>query len=455
MFLQIFYWFIKELKSIQNLQEMKKLQYKIKSIMPIPMLQNSSTKNSSEESTTITSKKKQVLLTQIPTLLISEKALNKIKHLVIEFNPVEWSGITFLKVEGSVEDAANLKLTLVDFVLLDIGTAGYTEFDASLPVMTRFLENHVEEYIMDNSIKTGILHSHNNMETFFSGTDTTTLLEKAVEHSFFTSLIVNNKLDKIAKISYVGKMYSIEKFYNRSGGIMLPYTREVEQDVVFVLECKVILENEGYPDKDLQEQISVAKTLKKEREVILKPPLYDWEYPKKFDLKHSKNIQLGAVHDESDFQFDLFGDERRSKKEFHHDRELKETVGFSHKKTPSIVNFTEKCFTFLKKVMCVDYAGTETKDLTLAEMRKFQLDFYEDCPVDEYLDEVDEEIPDMFELAFDKELNVNRHNPENTKKLCKLIMQTLLSILGEPSSIERQVLEKIDYYIKTVISASK
>ena len=98
------------------------------------------------------------MIQQKAQLLVSTKVLDKIKYLVTRFNPVEWSGVTFLKVNGDIEDPSNLKLEVVDFVLLDIGTGGYTEFDLTVPAMTKFLENHIEEYIMDSSVKTGILH---------------------------------------------------------------------------------------------------------------------------------------------------------------------------------------------------------------------------------------------------------------------------------------------------------
>jgi len=125
-----------------------------------------------------------------------------------------------------------------------------------------YLENHIEEYVMDSTIKTGIMHSHNNMGVFFSGTDTDTLLEKATEHSFFTSLIVNNRLDKIAKISYAGKLKTVETFYNRLGNIMLPYSKDVEEDVVFVIDCEVSFENDGCTDLELLDQINDAEEIK-------------------------------------------------------------------------------------------------------------------------------------------------------------------------------------------------
>ena len=40
---------------------------------------------------------------------------------------------------------------------------------------------------------TGLIHSHHNMQTFFSGTDRNTLLKEGTDCNNFLSLIVNNK----------------------------------------------------------------------------------------------------------------------------------------------------------------------------------------------------------------------------------------------------------------------
>lgn len=70
---------------------------------------------------------------------------------------------------------------------MDIGSAAYTEFDVE-PSVIAYMCNHPE--LLDCQM--GLIHSHNNMATFFSGTDTTTLREEGNKRNHFVSLIVNN-----------------------------------------------------------------------------------------------------------------------------------------------------------------------------------------------------------------------------------------------------------------------
>lgn len=102
------------------------------------------------------------MIQQKANLLVSTKVLDKIKYLVTRFNPIEWSGFIIMKVDGTVEDPSNLKLHVIDFVLLDIGTAGYTEFNPNTPAMIKYTDTHEEMYF-DSTLKTGVMHSHNNM----------------------------------------------------------------------------------------------------------------------------------------------------------------------------------------------------------------------------------------------------------------------------------------------------
>jgi hypothetical protein len=97
-----------------------------------------------------------------------------------------------MDIEGSVEDPANMKIKVIDFTLFDIGSKAYTEFDVEPEIILPVYDKY-PEYI---NKKYGLIHSHNTFGTFFSGTDTSTLLEQAIIHNFFVSLIINNKYDK-------------------------------------------------------------------------------------------------------------------------------------------------------------------------------------------------------------------------------------------------------------------
>lgn len=122
-------------------------------------------------------------------LVIPSDVEKKIRLLCQNIWSVEWSGILFYKVEGNFEDKS-LTVRCVDIFQMDEGGAAYTEFDMSADVAS-YMIDHPE--LMDGSTYQGLIHSHNNMSTFFSGTDTATLSSEGSDMAHFVSLIVNNE----------------------------------------------------------------------------------------------------------------------------------------------------------------------------------------------------------------------------------------------------------------------
>lgn len=121
-------------------------------------------------------------------MVIPQEVEKKIRLLCREIHNVEWSGVLFYKVSGAFEDKS-LTVTCVDIFQMDEGTSGYTEYDMS-PDVCSYICDHPE--LMEAGIYQGLIHSHNNMATFFSGTDTSTLLAEGSDMNHFVSLIVNN-----------------------------------------------------------------------------------------------------------------------------------------------------------------------------------------------------------------------------------------------------------------------
>lgn len=121
-------------------------------------------------------------------MVIPQEVERKIRLLCREIHNVEWSGVLFYKVSGAFEDKS-LTITCVDIFQMDEGTGGYTEYDMS-PDVCSYICDHPE--LMEVGIYQGLIHSHNNMATFFSGTDTSTLLAEGSDMNHFVSLIVNN-----------------------------------------------------------------------------------------------------------------------------------------------------------------------------------------------------------------------------------------------------------------------
>lgn len=121
-------------------------------------------------------------------LIIPQEVEAKIRYLCNRVHEVEWSGTLFYKIEGSLNDNS-LIVTCVDVFVMDIGTSTYTEYNEA-PDIISYMCEHPE--LLEEGIFEGLIHSHNNMATFFSGTDTNTLIEEGANANHFLSLIVNN-----------------------------------------------------------------------------------------------------------------------------------------------------------------------------------------------------------------------------------------------------------------------
>ena len=94
-------------------------------------------------------------------LIIPEDVEKKIRYMCQKVNSIEWSGTLFFKSEGKYEDDT-LVIRCVDFFLMDIGSAAYTEFDMSPDVVGYMTEN---PELLDCQM--GLIHSHNNMSKEF------------------------------------------------------------------------------------------------------------------------------------------------------------------------------------------------------------------------------------------------------------------------------------------------
>lgn len=197
-------------------------------------------------------------------LVIPTFVEQKIRHLCNRVWEKEWSGTLFYKVEGSFEDGS-LVITCADIFVMDIGSATYTEFDMSPDVMT-YMTEHPE--LMECQM--GLIHSHNNMSTFFSGTDTATLKEEGRDRNHFVSLIVNNAGSYTAAITRkvkskreVNEVFSYESF----DGVLIEstdkWTEEVEELQYFMLDITKEGANYSFPDVDARlAEIKKAKEAK-------------------------------------------------------------------------------------------------------------------------------------------------------------------------------------------------
>lgn len=136
-----------------------------------------------------------------------EHVLHQIQFLCQQIAKVEWSGILFYSVEGSIKDPANMVITLQDILPMHKGTSTFTEYTFDERVIDHMMDNeHLED------CKMGHIHSHNTMGVFFSGTDWSELEDNAPNHNFYLSLIVNNFMDFCAKVCFIAETNEAKEF---------------------------------------------------------------------------------------------------------------------------------------------------------------------------------------------------------------------------------------------------
>lgn len=101
-----------------------------------------------------------------------------------------------------------------------------------------------------------MIHSHNNMSTFFSPTDISELKDNAINHNFYLSIVTNNKFEFIGKVVLASicneekdfTFYAIDEFGNK-------YVESVEKYVapenkLIVYDCEIISPVKNYQISD-------------------------------------------------------------------------------------------------------------------------------------------------------------------------------------------------------------
>lgn len=123
--------------------------------------------------------------------------VNLDRYLCNKYPGLEWCGILFYNEEGTISDPDNYKVHVNYLYPMDVGTSGSTSIENYEEVL-----NAVDKYPELDDMKQGFMHSHNSMDTFFSGTDIEQLVDGANQYDYFLSVITNNDAEYIARISF-------------------------------------------------------------------------------------------------------------------------------------------------------------------------------------------------------------------------------------------------------------
>lgn len=212
-------------------------------------------------------------------LIIPAEVERKIRFTCQKVWNTEWSGTLFFTHEGSFENN-DLVIRCVDIYIMDIGTRAYTEFDMNPDVIAYMCEN---PELLDCQM--GLIHSHNNMSTFFSGTDAATLKEEGRDRNNFVSLIVNNAgtytaaITRRVKSKQVKESVSYEFFGDGEKHDTKKYVSSAGEIEWFYLKIEKEGENYSFPDMAARlEEIKQARAERAEKAKKAQTPVYQGGY---------------------------------------------------------------------------------------------------------------------------------------------------------------------------------
>lgn len=228
-------------------------------------------------------------------LIIPAEVERKIRFACQKVWSTEWSGTLFFTHEGSFENN-DLVIRCVDIYIMDIGTQAYTEFDMNPDVISYMCEN---PELLDCQM--GLIHSHNNMSTFFSRTDTATLKEEGRDRNNFVSLIVNNAgsytaaITRRIKSKQVMESVSYEFFGDGEKQDTREYVSDADEIEWFYLKIEKEGENYSFPDMAARlEEIKQAKAERAEKAKKAQTPVYQGGY--KPVIANSYNTKAGPAN---------------------------------------------------------------------------------------------------------------------------------------------------------------
>lgn len=186
--------------------------------------------------------------TEKGTLYLSVELQRQIEWLHKQVGAKEWCGVLFYKrLEGDIDNPKDLKLRAEAIYLMDIGRETYTEADFDPDTafdqwnVLKTNPDDANEDVDYGAWKRGLIHTHHNMTTFFSGTDMAELHDNAPTHNYYLSLIVNFSGVYTAKVAFVAKRRVIMEYTN-----VTDETRNLttEKEILMMIDMNIIKDHE-------------------------------------------------------------------------------------------------------------------------------------------------------------------------------------------------------------------
>lgn len=229
---------------------------------------------------------------------------NQIQFLCRNISDKEWSGILFFTEEGTLKKISDFTINVENIFPKSIDTAAHTSYEPDQSDRNFMLNNpeHLEYY-------EGIIHSHHNMDAFYSKTDLDDIGIQSELSNYYLSVIVNNKGKLIGKIGWFTKVSTVSELkYNLVGNDAVDYHFTEKNDeiknVLILADADVTIEDDTSYDDWFLDQYQTIVEEEKKRKIFNMPNKFVNEktYEKSYDDKDinkflAKMVSLGSSTD--------------------------------------------------------------------------------------------------------------------------------------------------------------
>jgi hypothetical protein len=172
-------------------------------------------------------------------IILTQNILMQIVYLHSVIGKTEWSGILLYDViSGNPSKPSEFVLKAKHIFLMDIGTITATSYDTNEDIVDIYdnIEGSME-------MKIGHIHSHHNMNAFFSGTDNDELMENVDKHNYYVSLIVNFSGNYACKVAFLSETKNIAwMHYTDDHGELKKFKSETVTKQMIVINMNIAME---------------------------------------------------------------------------------------------------------------------------------------------------------------------------------------------------------------------
>ena len=185
-------------------------------------------------------------------LTLPPHIISQIQFLHSHVGKTEWSGMLLYDVvSGSPSKPEEFELEAKQIFLMDVGSAAYTEYETDGDIVDIY-----DQFPEAMGWKTGHIHTHHNMGTYFSGTDEQELHDNVDKHNYYLSLIVNFDGNYTAKVVFLSEVSIVSNMtINGDDGNLKKFKRTKKEQHMVEVDMRIFFGGITQPFSKRIEQV--------------------------------------------------------------------------------------------------------------------------------------------------------------------------------------------------------